>query len=39
MVGTGGAGPEDLLGAVAVVPETELGAIELERDRKRIKLF
>jgi len=31
-------GPEDLLVTVAIVPEAELCAVELERNRKRFKL-
>jgi len=32
------AGPENLLFAVAIVPEAKLGAVELEWNRKRFKL-
>jgi len=33
------AGPEDLLGTVAIVPKAVLGKVELERNRQRIKLY
>jgi len=32
-------GPEDLLGAVSIVPEAVLGAVELERNWQRVKLY
>jgi len=32
------ASPEDLLCTIAIVPEAELGAVELERNRKRFEL-
>jgi len=32
-------GPKYLLGTVTIVPETELGQVELERNTQRVKLY